>query len=92
MPIEDALEEPELLDALQVADEAGFTGKHRAATARKTMSRLGVPTVYERNANGRPVAKYPAAAARAALDARPGRGVGGGPKSKAKPEKESPGA
>ena len=60
--------------ATQVADHLGYRGSHRAAAARHTMSRLGVPATYVRGAR-RPEARYRADDVRKAVAARPGPGA-----------------
>lgn len=72
--------EQEFWDAARVADEAGYVGKHREASARKLMSRLEVASELRHNERGRPQAYYPAKKVREALGARTGHPTGGGRK------------
>jgi hypothetical protein len=64
----------------QVADHLGYEGPNANASARRTLSRLGVKAVMHKptDASPRPQAHYDAAEVRQATAARPGKGVGGG--------------
>lgn len=73
------IEQEQLWTIDEVADFFDYTGASATGSARKTLSRLGVTAVARQPGRGGK-SLYRRADVEAAHAARPGQGVGGGPK------------